>query len=131
MNISFLKEKGNKYVIFVLIGLLVLVLSIPTGTKEEASLEKEESTTSLENQLEQVLSSMEGVGKVKVMITTQEDTNSSFGIEDSSGEVTGVLVVAEGAGSSLVKERMKEAIKALFSIDVHKISIVKMRAQEE
>ncbi|MBR3811788.1 MAG: hypothetical protein IKJ16_05610 [Agathobacter sp.] len=131
MNISFLKEKGNKYVVFVLIGLLILVLCIPTGTKEEASYEKEESTTSLQNQLEQVLSSMEGVGKVKVMITTQEDTNSSFGIEDSTGEVSGVLVVAEGAGSPSVKERIKEAIKALFSIDVHKISIVKMRPQEE
>ncbi len=132
MNISFLKEKGNKYVVFILVGLLILVLCIPTGTgtKQLVSEESEVTSGDLEAQLERVLSAMEGVGEVKVMITT-EDTKDVFGTKSSTAKVCGVVVVAEGAGSATVNARISEAVKALFSIDVHKISIVKMRPQEE
>lgn len=122
MNISFLKEKGNKYIVFILIGLLILVMCIPTGTNKNQLLQIDETGNGgeLESRLEQVLSSMEGVGNVKVMITTETKTQ----------KVCGVVVVAEGAGSAGINARISEAVKALFSIDVHKISIVKMRSQE-
>lgn len=122
MNISFLKEKGNKYIVFILIGLLILVMCIPTGTNKSQLLQIDETGNGgeLESRLEQVLSSMEGVGNVKVMITTETKTQ----------KVCGVVVVAEGAGSAGINARISEAVKALFSIDVHKISIVKMRSQE-
>ena len=133
MNISFLKEKGSKYIVIILLGLLILVMCIPT---EDNSLliEQEETQTGagdLELQLEQVLSAMEGVGKVKVMITTEGDTNSMFGTGNTGQKVSGVVVVAEGAGSATINARISDAVKALFSIDVHKISIVKMRSQED
>ena len=123
MNISFLKEKGNKYIVFILIGLLILVMCIPTGTNKSQLLQIDETGNGgeLESRLEQVLSSMEGVGNVKVMITTETKTQ----------KVCGVVVVAEGAGSAGINARISEAVKALFSIDVHKISIVKMRSQED
>ena len=131
MNISFLKEKGNKYIVFILAGLLILVMCIPSGAgkKQLVSEESEVISGDLEAQLEGVLSAMEGVGKVKVMITT-EDTKDVFGTQGGT-KVCGVVVVAEGAGSATVNTRISEAVKALFSIDVHKISIVKMRPQEE
>ena len=133
MNISFWKEKGSKYLVFVLLGLLILVMCIPVGTKN-ASLEQEEVSAvegSLQLQLEQVLSAMEGVGKVKVMITLEGEPDRVFGTSNEVQKVCGVVVVAEGAGSATVNARITEAVKALFSIDVHKISIVKMRSQEE
>lgn len=132
MNISFLKEKGNKYVVFILVGLLILVMCIPTGTETKKLVSEESEVTSgdLEAELERVLSAMEGVGEVKVMITT-EDTKDVFGTQSGGTKVCGVVVVAEGAGSATVNARISEAVKALFSIDVHKISIVKMRPQEE
>ena len=133
MNISFLKEKGSKYLVFILAGLLVLVMCIPAGTSlgEDIQEEKYESSKDIENQLENVLSAMEGVGKVKVMITTEEDAGSVFGTQGKGQKVCGVVVVAEGAGSAVINARISDAVKALFSIDVHKISIVKMRSQEE
>ena len=123
MNISFWKEKGSKYIVFILIGLLILVMCIPTGTNKSQLLQIDETGNGgeLESRLEQVLSSMEGVGSVKVMITTETKTE----------KVCGVVVVAEGAGNAVINARISEAVKALFSIDVHKISIVKMRSQEE
>lgn len=133
MNISFLKEKGNKYLIYLLLGALVLVLLIPTGTSEKSDTEDENSGAdgTIEQQLEHVLSSMEGVGKVEVMISTEDKASALFGTEYTTGKVCGVVVVAEGAGNATVDTRICEAVKALFSIDVHKISIVKMKSQEE
>ena len=127
MNISFLKEKGNKYPIFILVGLLILVLLVPTSSTEE----KTEFATSdtnpgeLEGQLERVLSAMEGVGNVKVMITTESGASSLFDSENQGQKVCGVVVVAEGAGNASVDGRILNAVKALFSIEAHKISIVK------
>lgn len=133
MNISFLKEKGSKYIVFILAGLLILIMCIPTGTSSGKQTQEETSVSGgeLEDQLEQVLSAMEGVGEVKVMITTEGDTDSLFGTQSGGEKVCGVVVVAEGAGSATVNARISDAVKALFSIDVHKISIVKMRSQEE
>lgn len=132
MNISFLKEKGSKYIVFILAGLLILVMCIPTGSKTSQLVKEESNTESeLENQLETVLSAMEGVGEVEVMITTETSSDSVFGSHNAGQKVCGVVVVAEGAGNASVNARISEAVKALFSIDVHKISIVKMRSQEE
>ena len=132
MNISFWKEKGNKYLIFILLGVLILVFCIPTGTtstsnvKESAQVEDGE----LEKQLKKVLMAMEGVGEVEVMITTEPEYNSVFSSENAGKKVCGVVVVAQGAGNASVDARISDAVKALFSVDAHKISIVKMRSQE-
>lgn len=133
MNISFLKEKGSKYIVFILLGLLVLVLALPTGHLE-SSVDKaatQVAESDMESQLARVLSAMEGVGEVEVMITTESLENNLFGTESGTGKVSGVVVVAQGAGNAVIESRISEAVKALFSIDVHKISIVKMRSQEE
>lgn len=134
MNISFLKEKGNKYIIYVLLGLLVLVLVIPNNSLENSSgtqIASQVEESDLEAQLARVLSSMEGVGTVEVMISLETTQSSLFGTETGTGKVNGVVVVAEGAGNAVVESQISNAVKALFSIDVHKISIVKMKSQEE
>jgi len=133
MNISFLKEKGNKYLIYILLGALVLVLLIPTGSTNqpmEDTLATSDERT-LEQQLSHVLSAMEGVGEVEVMITMEDAQSSMFGASDRGEKVAGVVVVAQGASSAAVNARISEAVKALFSIDAHKISIVKMKSEEE
>ena len=134
MNISFLKEKGNKYLIYILVGVLILVVLIPTNsdvnTKKEIVAQDTATEGELEGQLKRVLSVMEGVGDVEVMITTQSNQASLFGNESDSPSVCGVVVVAQGAGIPSVNARILEAVKALFSVDAHKISIVKMRSQE-
>ena len=132
MNISFLKEKGNRGMIYVLLGALVLVLLFPTSeVQTQNETENRISECTVEQQLRNVLSAMEGVGDVEVMITTEGAASSLFGTEGSSQKVCGVVVVAEGAGNATVNARICEAVKALFSVEVHKISIVKMKSQEE
>ena len=108
----------------------------------------------LEEQLVGILQQMDGVGKVQVMITLK-DEGTVLVEKDKSGtkengineetvyskidsdqvpfvsrqitpKVEGVLVVAQGAGNVVVVKNISEVLEALFSIEVHKIKVVKM-----
>lgn len=71
-----LKKKENLFVV-ILIGMLLMVISIPTDSKKESSIQEETVKTAtedskiedLEKRLENILEETEGAGKVKVMIT--------------------------------------------------------------
>jgi len=45
-------------------------------------------------------------------------------------QIEGVLVIASGGDSALVKENITEAVRALFDIDTHKIRIMKRSDQK-
>ena len=128
MKFSFLKEKGSKYLIWILLGVLLLIMVIPTSGNKINGVTQAESITQgdMEESLKRVLMAMEGVGKVEVMITTLPSSQSLFGEGEDTPLVCGVVVVAQGAGDAMVESRILEAVKALFGIDSHKISIVKM-----
>lgn len=91
-----------------------------------SSLSEENSgtKTELETKLENLLGHVEGVGNVKVMLMA----DSGQGMYSGGGsEVTGVLVVAEGADNSVTVQKIQEAVMALFQIEAHKIRIMKMK----
>ena len=81
------KIPKNQFLIGGLVGILLLVIAIPVENREEKSREEQRIQTReetsydtsidygkrLERRLEQVLENMEGVGKVKVMITLQDE----------------------------------------------------------
>ena len=116
-----------------------------------SDLEKYESQT--EQKLEELLATVDGVGQVRVMLTwegsserqvekdrisnadsVEEETiyqeNDSgkypYVVSWTNPKVTGVLVIAEGGGSTKVKAEILEAVQALFGIESHKIKIMKM-----
>lgn len=187
--ITKIKEKKpdkTGWIILVLFGVLLLVITLPTGEKLAAKADTETETaetarqsstqeeTVQEKQLADILSGIEGVGKVRVMITykdsgtqvVEKDTSSSSNNtteEDNSGgtrktqetqneqttvydksssegepfvskeltpEIEGVLVVAQGGGSAVVKQNISDAVLALFPVEAHKIVVVKMNLQE-
>lgn len=85
---SFLEKlrKRNKtdYIILILLGVLVMIIAVPTKEKqEENASEKTEELTSqtteddykakLEKQLENLIEKMNGAGKAKVMITFSDE----------------------------------------------------------
>lgn len=133
------KMDKQKWVVILLVGILLLVIALPTEKKSpslspELPVEQEEESdyeTQLERRLVELLEQMEGVGNVDVMITLEEAKEDGFYQNaDKLPEVRGVLVVAEGASDSVTRVKIYEAVQALFSIDAHKISIVEMGAQE-
>lgn len=94
-----------------------------TTTQETEKLTK----NSLEARLEEVLSQVEGVGKVQVMVMTGEEKDSRSFYSSKENVVTGVLIAAQGADNSVVSRNIVEAVMALFQIEAHKIKIIKMK----
>ena len=206
--------KKEDYIVLLLLGVLLLIISLPADRgKEEGesgalSFGGEEQSTEdgqraetlentktasveagnfnnnkgydidtyvdhLEQRVEEMLSGMEGAGKVQVMITVSdmgteilekdkeittsdlEETDNAGGsrkslesgqreeviyIRDADGnekpyvvcrklpEVTGVVVMAEGAGNIRVKENIIGAVGVLFNLNEHRIKVIRMKS---
>ena len=114
--------------IVLLLGILLLVAGLPVTQKSNKSINTQAAEkTRLESRLEELLSNVEGVGKVEVIIMTGDEGNTDGFSISSKNEVTGVLVAAQGAGSAVTVQNIQQAIMALFQIDAHKIRVMKMK----
>ena len=133
---GFLREKLGKqqWIVLLLLGLLLSVIALPvsqtTGTARQSTLLKDntqstvEIQSTLELKLQDILESMEGAGKVKVMLMTGEQQGI---YQSEEAEVKGVLIAAEGAADPVVVQKIQQAVMALFQIEAHKIKIIKMK----
>lgn len=146
-----LRWRKENFLVLLLLGVLLLVAAWPvekksrstgTGTKssmtdgalsfldygESTNMEdtRETYVVSLEHSLEELLSSMEGVGDNKVMITLKPSTRNSCFSSASTMEIEGVVVCAKGAANGKVAKNISEVIQALFGLEAHKIKIAKM-----
>ena len=164
--------KRSDWLIVLLVGVLLLIMAIPVGddsgknsentsvpenTAPEQSIMENDYKAELEEQLTELLSSVSGVGKVKVMITLKNDgeqildkdisqkegsTDSNtvvyryadeegpYVVQSTYPQVEGVVIVAEGGDNAIVCTNISEAVKSLFPIEAHKITIVKMSVAE-
>ncbi len=105
-----MKINKNHLVLFLLVGILLIVIAIPTDNREIQA----GTRTEIEKRLENVLGEMTGVGEVSVMVTYQEDE-----------KVEGVAIVAEGGDNAVVVRNITEVVQALFDVDSHKIKVIK------
>lgn len=120
MENSFLKflPKKNTWMILLLVGVLLVVIAIPTKTKSNGNTlslydETDQNATDMEKRLQSLLEQMKGVGAVHTMITYQED-----------GVVEGIVVIAEGGGDAVIIQNITEVVRALFDVDSHKIKVI-------
>ena len=123
-----LKNIGIKNMVLLLIaGVLLLICAVPGIFETEKGEEKltfcqqETAETVIQElpiaeQLETVLSAIEGVGNTEVMFLTDP------GME-------GVVIVAEGAKDPKVMQYISDAVEALFGIPKHKIIVLPMRRE--
>ena len=109
--------KKNRWFILLLIGVLLVVIAIPTNTNSKKAKSityaEEESYSEIEKRLQTLLENMQYVGAVDVMITYQEKET-----------VEGVVVLAEGAGNANVVRDITDVVQALFDVDSHKIKVI-------
>ena len=111
-----LGNKKNQWLILLLVGILLVVIAIPTKSEtEEKSVvdSKNWSTSETEQRLENILSQMQGIGEVHVMITYKQEN-----------EVEGVVVVAGGGEQGVTVQKITEVVRALFDVDSHKIKVI-------
>ena len=60
------------------------------------------------------------------VLIEQDGTKSPYVVQINSPKIEGICVVAKGAQNSTMKTEIIEAIQALFSIEAHKIKVMKM-----
>ena len=138
---SLLQMNKEKLIFLFCAGLLLFVLALPSEKEEKtepADLlvsyentdnEIEEMTGSYEEMLElrvqNILQGVEGVGEVEVMVALKGEETVSMFEEEPSQEVLGIIISADGGGSSVVKAEISEAMEALFGLPSHKIKVLK------
>ena len=140
----------KKYRLAALVVLLgVVLMLLPTGGKAQTSGDGGETlweTFSLEEtekRMAEVLGAIDGVGRVRIMLTLRagstlrlaEDSSLS---DSSSGQTKqekqlyptyqGAVVVCEGAGSSSVRLAVVNAVSVLTGLSSDRISVVKWKS---
>lgn len=120
MGISLLKSlpKKNTWMILLLVGVLLVVIAIPTKTESKTGKldiysESNQNETDMEKRLENLLQQMHGVGEVHTMITYREDK-----------QVEGIVIIADGGGDAVIVRNITEVVRALFDVDSHKIKVI-------
>ena len=116
--------KKNQWVIVLLVGILLVVIALPTKDTTQSDTdtgysETDVSITSLEKKVENMLNKMEGVQNASVMITFQEDES-----------VEGIVVVTKGADNAVIVQKITGALQALFDVDSHKIRVIERKQNE-
>lgn len=181
-------KMGENLIILIIIGVIIIIAgsTIFGGNSKSKKPDSDQITdkkknaeevvklgvtdekTESEKNIEEILSQIDGVGKVDVLVTymsgremvpysdvkksddvtdekdstggTRKINRSSYESEiayedNGSGEkkpiivkellpdVKGVVIVADGAGDTIVKERLTGAVKVLLGVPVHKIQV--------
>jgi len=148
-----------RYVLLVILLGLCLML-IPSGDREKSveaspSTVPQESVQTLSQELEKILSQVQGAGKVQVMLTVAKGEEIIYQTDGSTAEngdrhdtvvitdenrtqsglvqqsipptYRGAIVVCQGADSPAVCLAIKEAVSKVTGLDISQISVLKMK----
>ncbi len=106
--------------IFVLIFLIILMLIIlPSSCEEEET--GQEGGNKTEERIEELCSSVEGVGECRVMVIFEDNKS-----ENEEGRVYSVAVICEGADNINVRARITSLITSLYGIGSNRVSVIKL-----
>ena len=154
------KLEKFKYPALILLLGLTLILWPSKQKQPEAQApvpEQVESAPSVEEKMEEILSCIDGAGKVRVLLTLrtgdetvyQTDTTSAKGPDSESRSVTtvmagsedvpvvrqtvygqyrGALIVCQGADSPAVRLQLVNAVAGLTGLPADRITVIKMKS---
>ena len=109
--------------VLILFLMLILVLLLSNGRIGESG------KTELERRIEQTLSSMSGIGEVKVVISTRtavkpHSASGAYHLQADREIPCGVIAVAEGADDPVLQIKLAQALCALLGLPASAVSIV-------
>ena len=129
------KKIRNIIIVVGLIGIGLIFLSnwvdfgsLTSGKGDEAFSVKTYSTK-IENDLQTVISKIEGAGKTEVLLTMENYVyldNSTTKTKEIEPLIRGVLVVCEGGDDPVVVERVTDAVTKALDISTAKVCITKL-----
>ena len=150
-KITYFVGKNRYAVIVLVIGLILMLLPFGTGKEEIEKCEPIQEQVRVDQLLEQVLSTIDGVGKVKVMLTVE--TGESIIYQTDTGATSidtviitdkdraevglikqidppkyrGAIIVCQGAESAAIRLSIVEAVSKVTGLGADRISVLKMK----
>lgn len=134
----FVKNNKRLWKIGLLIaaGIILILLSSSfgkeSGVQSDNKLTLAEYKSQLEDEIASICSSVEGVGKCRVIITFERGEQNSYKgtsvIETKPPRVLGVTVVCRGADSDAVRYALVDMLTALFDVSSSRIAILKLNS---
>jgi len=134
------KDKKSTSVIYILltVGILLLVGGkTQVHTQIPQIEETAQITNSLDSRMEEILSEIDDVGKVRVMIFfgNEKEAPSSGSLlstpkEQVAAKAQSVVVVAEGADNAAVREKIVRAVKSALGVESHKIEVFERKESQ-
>jgi len=130
------KEKVNKIITVILVGLLLLIIVVPfgddTSAKEGAGTSMDDSSniagmegnaSYYEERLKDILEKSYGEGTMEVMVHMREDESTDGMYEENALIVDGILIVADVSDAAVAD--ISFAVCALFDLPAHKVAVIK------
>ncbi len=111
------------------VGLVQVMITLKDNGEAVVEKDKEASYQTVDNTEDGTQTIQQQTSETTVY-ENQTDQGGPFIARETTPEIEGVLVVAQGGDNAVVVQNISEAIQALFNIEVHKIKIVKMNMQE-
>lgn len=113
------KIKLDKKVIIIIgiIGVVFMLLG-GGGNDKKAAITDEE-------RLVNILSHIEGAGEIKVMLSLNYNSEYMFNKTDDSKYI-GAVILAEGGGKSIVREKIIKAVQVVTGLETHKIVVYRL-----
>ena len=116
----FKKHGGVKILLIVIVGIALLLVGLGGVEKKEDVAEDE-----IEARLEELCSSIAGVGRCEVMVTYERST-SRYNTSDTR-RVESVAIACKGADSVSVRSELTKLFTSLFGIGANRVSISRMK----
>ena len=136
----FLKFKGYKnnkkisaLILLAAVGIMLVAISSASDSEGKTeSISLAQYKAQLEDELENMCSSIRGVGKCRVMVTFERGEENTYKgsslVESKPPKILGVSVVCKGADSVDVAHSLVDMITALFDIGSNRVSVLKLNS---
>lgn len=134
LPIEFFRRDKRRLLLLALAAVgLLFALMLPSGGKDSAKegVTLSEYKAALEEELAEMCSSIEGVGRCRVTVSFSAGESLQYKgsqlIGSTPPRVLGVSVVCEGAERDGVRSEISECMRALFDIGANRVSVMKMK----
>ena len=124
-----LKNRNNRLMLVILIiGVIIIILSMMLEDNSNEKGQDDVNYIREEERLSEILSEINGAGRVSVMISYEDGYNDGgigrgFSTQEQYQKPRGVIVVADGANDSSVRNALKDATVAVMGVGYNRVQV--------
>jgi len=127
-------KKLRTAIIILLIAAAVLLIAsemIKTASENAQTETYSEYTQELEHKVSDLLSRVDGVGRIEVVITLQANagSNTSAVTTVAQSDIRGVVILCDGGDDIAIVAKITEIVSAALNIGYNQIYITKMSSE--